>query len=319
MTPPQWPVACLVVIGLGLVPSIARSDSTAAKKAQTYLNLAGELFDAQDYQGALAELRRAAPLADRDPALPIIRYNIARCLQKLERWADAVAAYESYLQLRDTDRRQAKARRAIQALEPRAFGGLEVDCMPAGAQINVVGVPEHAKSCPWRDRRLRPRRYAIHVSLDGYVSETRSINVVAGHNQTLTVSLPPKRPSSPPPTAEPMAAIQITSAAATEPLTSSRGTLGWVSLAAGAACFGVGGIFHALAADVRDEIETSDAAQAERKRSDFETRRTSAYVGYGLGVAGLVAGTALLATAWGADRDAPAAVAVVPGGIAVRW
>ncbi|HEY3450022.1 MAG TPA: tetratricopeptide repeat protein [Myxococcales bacterium] len=67
--------------------------SAAHKKVQAQLNKAADLFAAKDFAGALAELRRAQDSED----LAVVRFNIARCLEELERPDEAVQAYQDYL------------------------------------------------------------------------------------------------------------------------------------------------------------------------------------------------------------------------------
>jgi tetratricopeptide (TPR) repeat protein len=55
---------------------------------------AGRLqYEASDYEGALREFEAARKVRN----LPAFDYNIARCLDRLERPAEAIAAYERYL------------------------------------------------------------------------------------------------------------------------------------------------------------------------------------------------------------------------------
>jgi tetratricopeptide (TPR) repeat protein len=50
-------------------------------------------YEAGDYQGALDQFQQARIIRE----LPALDYNIARCHERLERWQDAIDAYERYL------------------------------------------------------------------------------------------------------------------------------------------------------------------------------------------------------------------------------
>lgn len=88
-------------------------------EVQDYLDRAAERFATKDFEGALTELRKAQALED----LAVVRFNVARCLEELERAEDAIAAYQAYLVAPDlaagADVRQGYARQVVAFLSGR--------------------------------------------------------------------------------------------------------------------------------------------------------------------------------------------------------
>lgn len=129
------------------------------------------------------------------------------------------------------------------------------------------------------------RRYPVYVVLQPEPESTA--------NPELTPE-PPLPPSEPP---APMSAMTLpaeTVAAAVEPDESHVGA--WLALSSGVAAAIAGGMFHVLAVDTSaraaKKLDT-DPRYAELIEK-FETQRTLAYAGYGLGVVGLGLGVVLL-------------------------
>ncbi|MGC4123141.1 MAG: hypothetical protein QM765_52950 [Myxococcales bacterium] len=90
--------------------------SAAHHKVQMHLNKAAELFAGKDYSGALVELR----LAQESQDLAVVRFNVARCLEELERPEEAIEAYRDYLAAPDVaagaELRRGYARQTISLL-----------------------------------------------------------------------------------------------------------------------------------------------------------------------------------------------------------
>jgi tetratricopeptide (TPR) repeat protein len=77
---------------------------------------AGRLqYEASDYQGALREFEAARKVRN----LPAFDYNIARCLDRLERPAEAIAAYQRYLAANGDTADTAEVRERVRVLQER--------------------------------------------------------------------------------------------------------------------------------------------------------------------------------------------------------
>ena len=98
---------CGIIAGVKLAAAVVLTGyilgqflSCAAPSYNHYVK-GKNLLLAGDCAGALAEFERG--LAD-DPASPVLTYEQARCLYRLERWAEAKAAFERFLALTDVQK-----------------------------------------------------------------------------------------------------------------------------------------------------------------------------------------------------------------------
>ena len=98
-------LAVFLILGLGLpaAPALARSKrQSKASRIQEYLKFASKLFKAGDFEGALVQLQRAEPMLEGHKKQALVRFNIARCFEELGRHAEALGAYERFLEDPDT-------------------------------------------------------------------------------------------------------------------------------------------------------------------------------------------------------------------------
>jgi hypothetical protein len=248
----------------------------AATGAQGSIDRASDLFRARDFVGALESLRSAEIVASaaNDPALATIRFNIARCLEELERGPEALTAYETYLALPDEPHRKERAWAAVRALEARHFGALAVACHPASSRVEVGGVTAQPAPCPFEQRRLAPGTYTVTVRALGHRPESRAVLVAPGAPTPADFSL----------------------VAETAPESQARfGPWPWVALGAGLAAGGAGAWLTSSAIDSRDAAERRPPGRQRDDEVDaYHSRETGAWVAYGLGLAGIALGVALL-------------------------
>lgn len=300
----------LVAVGLD-AESATAAESTLVERAQAEIDRASRQYRSGEYEAALGSLRRAETLAEKaeDPSLPSIRFNIARCLEKLERWDDALRAYRRYNELPDASHRKERAFEAIESLEKKVYATLAIACDPPGSSLEIPDVAEGSPSCPWRNTRMEPGSYSVKVSHPGYVSTTELIDLEAGQQMSLEVSLQrdPKSPLS----------------AATTPAARRFRPWPWVALAGGAAAAAVGVGFTAGALGERDAAEELPPGPERDEAVDaFETKRATAYVAFGVGGALVATGIVLFLLKNGHDDEAskaPGAVALSGTGLQVRF
>ncbi|MCA9540105.1 MAG: tetratricopeptide repeat protein, partial [Myxococcales bacterium] len=310
----SWRVLSLALaLSLAAAPAVgaetAEERDTRIAKAQAYLDLATTLFKAQDYEGALKELQRAEPLLDGSDTQPLVRFNIARCLEELGRPADAVRAYQRYLALSEgADKRRDRAREAIALLEPRAIGRLAIDCAQPGTVVRLPTVDQTAHDCPYKDDHILAGAYEIVASRPGYRDERRSVTVAAGEDSKVRFVL------------------AVADADVPEPETVKAGTttrstlLPWAVVGAGASVLAVGGVFNALAAGTRDEV--LNAPPSDERDADFdsfETQRTAAVASYIGGAALLGVGIYLVVDAYSDHGAATGRVVPTGDGVMVRF
>lgn len=258
----------------------AQPEPTASEllqQAQGHVNQASQLYLQADYEGALAQLKQAEPLAQKakDPSLANIRFNIARCLEQLKRWPDALKAYEAYNALPDEPHRKERAWEAMQTLKTKVFGSLSVSCFPSGAIISVPGLTQQGgQPCPWQDSAVKGGNYIVSVRHPGYEDFSKEVIVTPGQSINVEASLKAKAT---------VAANPLVAAAPAEP----EGPVNiwpWVVGGAGVAALGAGAAFHVLAAGDRDEAEDlPPGTERDDVVDDFKGNRTVALALYGTG------------------------------------
>ncbi|MSP59722.1 MAG: tetratricopeptide repeat protein [Myxococcales bacterium] len=84
----------MILAALGVLSARAMAEEDPdTEVARGHFNLGIASYAARDYQGALREFEAARKVKP----LPAFDYNIGRCLDRTERYAEAVEAYERYL------------------------------------------------------------------------------------------------------------------------------------------------------------------------------------------------------------------------------
>ncbi|MFZ4736488.1 MAG: hypothetical protein ACOYM9_11115 [Bradymonadia bacterium] len=264
-------------------PASAPEDPAALMvRAQAAIDAASGKFRAGDFDGALGPLREAEALASaaNDPALATVRFNIARCLEELDRPAEAVAAFERYLELPDETHRKERAWVAIRALEPRAFGTLQVSCRPAGVRLVANALEASPVLCPWQRARVAPGRYTIEAQAPGYAPTTREVEVKLGPPTFVDLELLAF------PTERVVAAEQAAPA-----VEAGRGPWPWILAGAGVAALAGGALLTTSAVEARDAAETLPPGSARNSKVDtYELDERLSWGAYGLGAGALSAG-----------------------------
>src|SRR3954471_23612134 len=125
MMPAMRSLLLLLVLVAGNSPRVAAAqgldpDEEAARR---HFALGLSHYDAGEYQAALTEFDAVKRFHDS----PALDYNIARCYDRLERYQEAVAAYERYVTQKPDAADAAQTRERIATLpsrmEPPAGGG----------------------------------------------------------------------------------------------------------------------------------------------------------------------------------------------------
>ena len=182
----------LVAMTLSAEPA---GDEATRLKVQGHLKQAAGLFKSGDYSGALTELQAV----DEVQELGGVRFNIARCLEELQRPAEAIKAFERYLKTPDgtptAASQQKRAREAIARLEPLVFGSASVRCTPEGVQLRIVGVTESAIACGSYPR-VEGGTYQVIATLAGYKEVTTELTVLPGEHVELAVALEREGPGA---------------------------------------------------------------------------------------------------------------------------
>jgi tetratricopeptide (TPR) repeat protein len=105
--------------------------------ARLHFLLGTEHYDRGEYAKALAEFEAAR----KAQALPELDFNMGRCLEKLGRKADAIAAYERFLSAKQ-DQEVAERVRVLRAEVPRdPTGTVVVTPPPARSKVRAFAAP----------------------------------------------------------------------------------------------------------------------------------------------------------------------------------
>lgn len=144
-------VALLLATVAGAAPpaDAQEADESGVAQARARFGEAVELADQGRYAEALPmfeELQRARPH-------PVILYNIAWCRSRLGHDAEALEAFEAYLEHDDTSEERLAAARAER---DRLTGVVETETPPAPVEVAMPEPPEHdlpIEAAPRRSRR----------------------------------------------------------------------------------------------------------------------------------------------------------------------
>ena len=186
-------LSCVAALALlSAAPAHAQDEEASARAAAQVEFTAGrEAFARGEYEAALIRLRTAQELAPHD----VVRFNIALCLERLDRIPEAVRELEALAeseQLGATERARARAR--LDVLR-RRVGRVVLE--PAGAQLRVEGRAPCEGPC---EAIVAPGSHRVWVrGPDGEESDS-VVEITAGQRVTVT---PVERPEPPPPEAHP--------------------------------------------------------------------------------------------------------------------
>ena len=297
-----------IILSISFLPvSYAQQDrAELLRRAQRFINTASRRYAAEDFEAALQALRQAEILAEqvKDPSLASVRFNIARCLERLGRDQAALKAYQRYELLPDAEHRKQKAFAAIRNLEKKVFAVLSIVCSPDGALIFIPGLTSGNLPCPWHNNRVQPGTYTIEFSAPNYETESRVVELSAGQARSVQVSLTR--------VAEPHADISTSIEANAS--VKKRDLPIWpiLALGAGAGVAGLGGAFTALAANQRSTVETTPPGQTQDDAlNSFRTFRTLSIALYSVGGALAAGGVVLFFVP--EKKDDPTTARLIPG------
>jgi len=287
----------------------AAPESTLTEARQRYQH-ALALFESGEHRAALAEFEQAYRLA---PSFRIY-YNIALVNVALDDAAEAIQAFERYLQEgggKVSKERSDEVARQVSRLSRRA-ALLTLDVAEPNAQV-FVDSGEVGKSPLWRRLWLNPGHYTVSVrSQDGHL-ETRDVDVAGGDERMLSfapsASKPPERAASPKATA-----VDVPSTRARSWIPYAiTGTLGAASVAAGTIALVEWG--NERAAKQRQGVSPGDLLDA---RSSVE--HWAAATDLLMGATAVAAGVSIyLALRPSPRKGATGQLVVVPGGASIRW
>ena len=168
-----------------LATAMLASSAHAQDEARDEFMRGAQLYQTEDYEGALQAFRRSYELAE----VPVVLFNIAQCLRYLDRPAEAITAFHQYLESETSlsaERREA-VESAMQELEAKLAAVRIVVNVP-GAEVFIgdrsLGTspfagPVYVGEGRQRFRAVRP----------GYLPAERSMTLRAGQNTSLQIEM----------------------------------------------------------------------------------------------------------------------------------
>jgi hypothetical protein len=274
-------LAFVTMLGAARPALAAGDDASAIESAATHFHHGVSLYKDGDYEAALVEFRRAQELSPNYRVL----YDIGQSLYLLQRYAEALEAFEAYLAQGGTQ--LAPARRASVEADLKALRGrvgyLEIVVNVEGADIRVddrvVGRSPLAQPL-----LVSVGHRKVSVVKSDRVPVERFIDVAVGDRTKLAFDLPTPAVAStvPAPKEGPLKKEEATVAEPTPPQplppeSSSSGSLIWVPWAATAALAIGTGVTGALAltskASLSNDIATfpGSASAINQDRSRAQT------------------------------------------------
>ena len=178
----------LLALALSLAPSVvlAQAGSSNEDRAREHFETGAVLYADENYEGALAAFEESYRLR----AVPVVLFNIAQTLRRLNRYAEAIDAYERYLR-EEPDlpaARRTAVRSTIGELR-RALAPITVDTDVEGVTIEVDGrvVGTTPLAAPLE---LAAGERTIVARRDGYVAVREELRVIGGEPQELLLRMP---------------------------------------------------------------------------------------------------------------------------------
>lgn len=159
-----------------------------------------EAYQAGHYLRALEAFRKAEVLMGDRPAplvkdLALTQWNIARCLEILERYDEAMIAFEKSAELWPDKASADTARQKAEEMRGHLFGDLTVTCdaEPAVTRVEIRdrdGGQRAPRACmsTWNDLPVGPY-YVVGISDDGPRVE-RTVTVLGGRTATVRLHFP---------------------------------------------------------------------------------------------------------------------------------
>jgi hypothetical protein len=206
---------------------------------------------------------------------------------------------------------QERARRVLEQALPR-IAYLVLHVGPAGIQpsVTVAGVTIPS-ALIGAERPTDPGTHEVVASAPGYLPTKTSVTLAEGARQEITLTLTPDPSAAAAPEPLPPApttATPSTSVVAATPASPPRDkTLAYVLLGVGGAGLVTGGITGIMALSKKGDLECPEDRCPPSQHDTLDNANTLALVstiGFGVGVAGAVAGTVLLLTGGSSDSSA---------------
>jgi tetratricopeptide (TPR) repeat protein len=281
--------------------------------------LAGEamdLFAAGDYATALEKFQGADAIAD----APTLKLRIARCLDKLDRLAEASEVYRQVIAYELTPTSKAVYREArkkavpeLAALRAQVPSVLVTVAGPNAGQASVsMGDEPVADDFLGSKQPLDPGYYVFTATLNDR-QVTKDVDLQRGQHARVQLMLP-----------APNVTPQSTQVAPAADGNSGMWIGGWVAIGIGGVGLVMGAVTGGMVLADESDLESrcpnrECPPDVHDDAESFDTKRTLSTVGFIIGGLGAAVGTTLLLLASGSDSGEQAIQPIIgPGGAGVR-
>jgi hypothetical protein len=304
-----------------------RTDKSKLKEAVKSFKAAQAKFDAKDYAGALELYTKAEGLLP--GAKP--KFMIAQSIDLAGKTADAIAAYQTFLDSKPNPKKHQKridaASKRIGELQATLPGTVTVTVAPADATatISVDGSAVEGNNT----LSLAPGDHEVVVSAEGYQDSSHTVKVEAGSEQTLEVKLEASAAAAEP--AGPLADEPADGAGDEVPADGAERSRvpAYVTLGVAGAGAVLGAVFGVQALGAKSDF---DAAPTIDNADKAERSALIADMSFGIALTFGITGTVLLFSDDGESDESAAVPVLVPfasfkdggaglkgGGMAATW
>lgn len=302
----KGPRCCILLLAFGLLPVLLpvpaaaqgeTGETGATGEAAQAFDVGVRLLREGNWAGALAAFERAYRL---EPHYPIL-FNIGYCLKQLNRYPEALDAFERYLREGGTDvapERRAEAEQMIGDL--RLFlSRVRLVVSPGGAEVRVDGHPRGTSPLA-EPLVLGAGHHAIDVTAPGYRDVHYEFDLGGNEDRDVVLSLERVAGAAADPDRPEVPSVQQESVWYDD-------YLGWTLAGVGVAAAGVGGYFLWSASDKDSQADsTLDVSAEHALRDDAGTAWIIGGIVGGVGGAALITGIILLAVHGDAESPPPA-------------
>lgn len=204
MSQRAWIWAVALAVALATTPAMAQPtdlgalDQQAQERLLTLLDEANRAFDQGRFEAALALYDQALTIA----RLAEVQFRRAACLERLDRPAEAISAYQDYLSLapeaQDRGRVEQEIERLLALIHAREQGTLVLITHPAGAEIRIDDAQGRLLGTSPLEATLPPGDHLLHIKHPDHAARSAQVKVAPGGNATLEITLTtPTAPTAP--------------------------------------------------------------------------------------------------------------------------
>jgi tetratricopeptide (TPR) repeat protein len=294
------------------------------------MELGSKQYRAGNYSKALPHYQKALDLL---PTAPGPYREMGKAHEAMGNLEKALKSYREYLRRKPDASDNRTIREYVLAIEKKlglpSVGRVFVISVPTGAEVHIDNPQaDPTYHTPVRSLELVPGTYVLFVSHPGHQTLSKKIDVMAGEELKLELTLqpdpldaaappppvspviPPAVAATPPPQGPPPARPPLVVAAAPRKPGSHRPVLGWTSLGVGLAVAGTGVGLRLLAGARMSSLQSDLDSGQPMEYGDYLSRRDSARSLEAGGWIAVAGGGALLATGailllWDAGGDDP--------------